>query len=77
MNRKQASQKQALDAARDLIDDLNVPESEKPLILAMALERYESARTALEPLGITHLTLSAIFAAALEYSESLANPDEK
>jgi len=77
MNRKQASQKLALDAARELIDHLDLPETEKPLVLALALERYESARTALEPIGVSPACLSAIFAAALEYSESLANPEGK
>lgn len=73
MNRKQTSRQLALEAAKELIDHLDLPADERALVLCMALERFESARSALQNIRASKACLSAVFAAALEYSESIAN----
>jgi hypothetical protein len=73
MHRKQTARQLALDAARELLDHLDLPPEEKPLVLGLALERFDSVRAVLEKIGASRNCLSAVFAAALEYSESFAN----
>jgi hypothetical protein len=72
MNRNSASRQRARDAARDLIETLDLSAEERGLVLGMAMERYESARLTVEGMGLSAGCLSAIFAAALEYGETLA-----
>lgn len=81
MNRKLSVRERALAAARELIDTLDLPVDEKRLIFGIALDRFESVRTTLESLGVCRAAVSAVFAAALEYSEtmngnSIDSPDE-
>jgi hypothetical protein len=81
MNRKQSSRQLALEAARELIDHLDLPHDERAMVLCLALDRFESVRSALQKAHATPACLSAVFAAALEYSESIAphhdDPDLK
>jgi hypothetical protein len=73
MHRKQTSRQLALDAARELLDHLELQPEERLLVLGLALERFDSVRAVLEKLGASRDCISAVFAAALEYSESLIN----
>jgi hypothetical protein len=72
MHRKHTARQLALDAARELLDHLDLSPEEKPLVLALALDRFESVRSTLQKIHASPPCLSAVFAAALEYSESIA-----
>jgi hypothetical protein len=71
MNRKQSSRQVALEAARELIDHLDLPPDERTMVLCLALDRFESVRSTLQKIHASPPCLSAVFAAALEYSESI------
>jgi hypothetical protein len=76
MNRKQTVRQQALDAAKELVDSLDLSADEQRLVLGIALDRFESVRLTLDGIGVGKDCLSAVFAAALEYSETLANDED-
>ena len=76
MNRKQTLREQAIKAAKELIDSLNLSTDERNLVLGIALDRFESVRQSLNSMGVSPNCLSAIFAAALEYSETLSHEGE-
>jgi hypothetical protein len=73
MKREQIDRKRAMEAARELVEHLDVPADERPLVLVMAVDRLESVRATLRSIGASKACLSAVFAAALEYSETLAD----
>ena len=75
MTRKAKTRQRALDAAKELIESLDLSEDEQHLVLGIALDRYESVCLSLERIGLSENCLSAVFAAALEYSETLRNPE--
>jgi hypothetical protein len=72
MHRNQTIRRQAFAAAKELIDSLDLPPDEAHFVLALAIDRYESVRRTMEEIGAGKGCLSAVFAAALEYSETLA-----
>jgi hypothetical protein len=71
MTRKQGPRSQAYVAAKELIESLDLPADEKSLVLGIALDRFQSVCASIESIGLSRACLSAVFAAALEYSESL------
>ena len=71
MNRNQGAAGRAFVAARELVESLELPVDEKQLVLGIALDRFHSVRATIESIGVSRACLSAVFAAALEYSESL------
>ena len=71
MHRKQSARRQAYIAAKELVESLDLPAEEKSLVLGIALDRFQSVRGTVESVGLSRACLSAVFAAALEYSESL------
>jgi hypothetical protein len=77
MNREQNIRQQAIDAARELVESLELSTEEQRLVLGIALDRFESVRLALEGMGVGGECLSAVFAAALEYSETLTNDEDR
>ncbi len=76
MNRNRNIRQQALEAAKELVDSLDLSADEQQLILGIALDRYESVRLTLDGMGLGQNCLSAVFAAALEYSETFANDED-
>jgi hypothetical protein len=72
MNRHETIRRQAEAAAKELIESLDLSTEERHFVLALAIDRYESVRRTTEAMGAGSGCLSAIFAAALEYSETIA-----
>jgi hypothetical protein len=70
------NRQRALKAVSELLASLDLSETEQRLILGIALEKYAALRLSVRPLGLRPECLSAIFAAALEYSETLTHPDD-
>jgi hypothetical protein len=70
MQRNSTTRRQAMTAARELIESLDLPEAERVIVLALAIDRYESIRRTIEEMGATGPCVSAVLAAALEYSEA-------
>jgi len=72
MNRNPTIRRQALDAAKELLSSLDLSADEQHLVLGIALDKYESVCSTLDGIGVSKGCLSAVFAVALEYSETLA-----
>lgn len=65
----------ALDAAKELIQSLNLSADEQHIVLGIALDKYESIAATVRSLALNENCISAIFAAALEYSESFSGEE--
>jgi hypothetical protein len=76
MNRNPTHRRLALDATKELIESLNLSADERQIVLGIAVDKYESVSAALKGLGMSDNCVSAIFAAALEYSETIIREDE-
>ena len=71
MNRKSTARQEALRAATELVESLDLSPEERKLVIGIALDRFQSVRTTIENIGVSCACISAVFAAALEYSETL------
>lgn len=71
MNRKSSARQQALLAATELVESLDLSADEKKLVIGIAFDRFQSVRTTIENSDVNCDCISAVFAAALEYSETL------
>ena len=71
MNRKSTARQEALRAATELVESLDLSPEEEKLVIGIALDRFQSVRTTIENIGVSRACISAVFAAALEHSETL------